>query len=285
MIATTTSNSIRVKTGVRARFFTHNLYRLFMIKRDLIHSMAVDVRRHSNLSSDTNRTIIMLTLKLLDYRFGTYAGGIPLVVVQSQKIEPSATELGRMTKDGRLEVSIVPTSHQVENMAVAHGLRIVSMNEAFTVDYAIDGADQVEQSSLNVIKGGGAAMLREKVVDSAARKLAIVVDETKMSKHLGGKQTVPLEVLPFAYRSVQARVTRLGGRAKVRESSGKAGPVITDNGNFVLDADFGRIQQPLKLDRVLRAIPGVLETGLFVNMADLAYVGTSSGEVKVVKPR
>src|SRR3972149_9344636 len=85
------------------------------------------------------------------------------------------SELGRMTKSGKLEVSIVPTSHQVENLAIAHGLRILSMNEAFTVDYAIDGADQVEQTSLNVIKGGGAAMLREKAVDSAARKLARMV--------------------------------------------------------------------------------------------------------------
>jgi len=192
------------------------------------------------------------------------------------------SELGRMTKSGKLEVSIVPTSHQVENLAIAHGLRILSMNEAFTVDYAIDGADQVEQTSLNVIKGGGAAMLREKVVDSAARRLAIVVDETKLSEHLGGKHPVPLEVLPFAYKSVQAQVTRMGGRAKLRESTGKAGPVITDNGNFVLDSDFGRIEKPAALERRLKAIAGVLETGLFINMADVAYVGLGTGEVKVL---
>ena len=193
------------------------------------------------------------------------------------------SELGRMTKSGKLEVSIVPTSHQVENLAIAHGLRILSMNEAFTVEYAIDGADQVEQTSLNVIKGGGAAMLREKVVDSAARKLAIVADETKLSKHLGGKQSVPLEVLPFAYKSVQTQITRMGGRAKLRESAGKAGPVITDNGNFVLDSDFGRIEKPIALERRLKAIPGVLETGLFINMADVVYVGLSTGEVKVLE--
>jgi ribose 5-phosphate isomerase A len=195
------------------------------------------------------------------------------------------SELGRMTKSGRLDVSIVPTSHQVENMAIVHGIRIVSMNEAHTVDYAIDGADQVEQITLNLIKGGGAAMLREKVVDSAARRLAIVVDQTKITKHLGGKQTIPLEVLPFAYKSVQASVTRMGGRARLRESAGKAGPVITDNGNFVLDADCGKIDNPRALDNRLRAIPGVLETGLFINMADEVYVGKRSGEVEVLKPR
>jgi ribose 5-phosphate isomerase A len=191
-------------------------------------------------------------------------------------------ELGRIVKSGKLEVSIVSTSHQVDNLAIAHGLRILGMNEAYTVDYAIDGADQVEQTSLNVIKGGGAAMLREKVVDSAARKLAVVVDERKLSKYLGGKQSVPLEVLPFAYKSVQAQVTRMGGRAKLREGLGKAGPVITDNGNFVLDSDFGRIEKPSALERRLKAIPGVLETGLFINMADVVYVGLSTGEVKVL---
>ena len=195
------------------------------------------------------------------------------------------SELGRMTKSGRLDVSIVPTSHQVENLAIAHGINMMSMSEAHTLDYAIDGADQVEQTTLNLIKGGGAAMLREKVVDSAARRLAVVVDETKISRHLGGKQTVPLEVLPFAYKSVQASVARMGGKARLRESAGKAGPVITDNGNFVLDADYGKIDRPQALDHRLRAIPGVLETGLFINMADVVYVGKRSGEVEALRAR
>jgi ribose 5-phosphate isomerase A len=197
----------------------------------------------------------------------------------------AVAELGRITKARKLEVSIVPTSHQIENLAIAHGLRILSMNEAFTLDYAIDGADQVEQGSLNLIKGGGAAMLREKIVDSAARRLAIVVDETKLSRYLGGKQPVPLEVLPFSYKYVQSRIVRMGGRAKLREGGGKAGPVVTDNGNFVLDADFGRIDEPITLERRLRAIPGILETGLFLKMADVVYVGLSNGEVKSLEAR
>jgi len=196
----------------------------------------------------------------------------------------AVSELGRMTKSGRLDVSIVPTSHQVENLAIAHGVRVLSMNEAHTVDYAIDGADQVERDTLNLIKGGGAAMLREKVVDSAARRLAIVVDETKIARNLGGKQAVPLEVLPFACKSVQAHVARMGGKAKLREGAGKAGPVITDNGNFVLDADCGKIDRAPTLDHRLKTIPGVLETGLFINMADVVYVGKRSGEVEVLKP-
>ncbi len=194
----------------------------------------------------------------------------------------AVAELARMSKARRLEVSVVPTSHQIENLAISHGLRILSMNEAFTIDYTIDGADQVQLPSLNLIKGGGGALLREKIVDSAARKLAIVVDETKLSKHLGGEQQVPLEVLPFAHKSIQIQVTRIGGRAKLREGAGKIGPVVTDNGNFLLDADFGRIENPARLQRRLKAIPGLLETGLFLNMADIVYVGRQTGEVELL---
>lgn len=194
----------------------------------------------------------------------------------------AVAELARMSKARRLEVSVVPTSHQIENLAMSHGLRILSMNEAFTIDYTIDGADQVQLPSLNLIKGGGGALLREKIVDSAARKLAIVVDETKLSKHLGGEQEVPLEVLPFAHKFIQIQVTRIGGRAKLREGAGKIGPVVTDNGNFLLDADFGRIENPARLQRRLKAIPGLLETGLFLNMADIVYVGRQTGQVELL---
>lgn len=195
----------------------------------------------------------------------------------------AVAELARLTKARRLDVSIVPTSHQIENLAISHALRILSMNEAYTIYYAIDGADQVELPSLNIIKGGGGAMLREKVVDSAAHRLAIVVDETKLSKHLGGKQPVPLEVLPFAHKFLQTQVARMGGRAKLREGAGKVGPVVTDNGNFVLDADFGRIESPSRLERRLKAIPGLVETGLFLKMVDIVYVGRRDGEVELLK--
>jgi ribose 5-phosphate isomerase A len=195
----------------------------------------------------------------------------------------AVTELARLSKARRLEVSVVPTSHQIENLSLRHVLRIASMNEAPMIDYAIDGADQVQLPSLNLIKGGGGALLREKIVDSSARKVAIVVDETKLSKHLGGKQTVPLEVLPFAHKSVQIQVTRMAGRAKLREGEGKVGPTVTDNGNFILDADFGQIENPVLLERRLKAVPGIMETGLFLNLADVVYVGLRNGKVDVLK--
>jgi len=195
----------------------------------------------------------------------------------------AVAEIARLVRSRRFELSVVPTSYQIENLAVSHGLRIRTMNEVHIVDYAIDGADQVEVDSFNVVKGGGGAMLREKVVDSSARRLAIVVDERKLTKHLGEKQTVPLEVMPFAYKSVQVKITNMGGRARLRESTEKAGPVITDNGNFMLNADFGRIAHPTQLDRRLNMIPGVLETGLFLNMADCIYVGRRDGKVEILE--
>jgi len=126
-------------------------------------------------------------------------------------------------------------------------------------------------------------MLREKIVDSAARTLAIVVDERKLAQHLGDKQSIPLEVLPFAYKSAQVEITNMGGRARLRESKEKVGPVITDDGNFILDADFNRIENPVLLNRKLKMLPGVLETGLFLKMVDCVYVGRKDGKVDVLR--
>jgi ribose 5-phosphate isomerase A len=195
----------------------------------------------------------------------------------------AVAEISRLVRARRFDLSVVPTSHQIENLAASHGLKIRTLNEIHTVDYAIDGADQVEVPTLNVVKGGGGAMLREKIVDSAAHELAIVVDERKLVKHLGEKQAIPLEVLPFAYKTIQVEIAKMGGRARLRESAGKAGPVITDNGNIILDADFGRIDHPEQLDRKLKMLPGLLETGLFIKMADSAYVGLKSGKVEVLQ--
>ncbi len=192
-------------------------------------------------------------------------------------------EIARLSRARHFGLSVVPTSHQIENLAISHGLRIKTLNEAHTVDYAIDGADQVEAPSLNLIKGGGAALLREKIVDSTAHKLAIVVDERKIVKHLGDKQPIPLEVFPFAYKSVQVKLTNMGARARLRESAGKIGPVITDNGNFILDADFGRLENPSRLDRQLKMLPGLVETGLFLKMADRVYVGRGDRTVEILE--
>ena len=194
-------------------------------------------------------------------------------------------ELARLQRDRKMEFSVVPTSYQMEYLASSHGLRITSLNEAARVDYAIDGADQVRNGSLDLVKGGGVALLREKIVDSSARSFVVVVDQYKLVDYLGGKQPIPLEILPFAYRYVRSEVAKIGGKAKLRESTGKMGPVISDNGNFLVDVDFGRVQSPSKLERRLKAVAGVLETGLFVGMTDRAFVGQRNGKVKVMNSR
>jgi len=192
-------------------------------------------------------------------------------------------ELARLQRDRKMELSVVPTSYQMEYLAASHGLKIMNLNEVARVDYSIDGADQVEQESLNLVKGGGGALLREKIVDSSARSLVVAVDESKLVPHLGGKQTIPVEVLPFACKYVLSEVAKMGGRGRLRESNDKVGPVITDNGNFIVDADFGLIKNPAQLEKRLKRIPGVLETGLFIGLVERAYIGRRNGEVKIVK--
>ena len=117
-------------------------------------------------------------------------------------------------------------------------------------------------------------MAREKVVASASKQNIIIADETKLTKKLGTNQPVPIEVLPSAAVVVQTRIKQLKGKPVLRECEGKVGPVVTDNGNFILDVDFGPISNPNDLNKMLKLIPGVVETGLFVGTTDLVYVGT-----------
>jgi ribose 5-phosphate isomerase A len=141
------------------------------------------------------------------------------------------------------------------------------------LDLAIDGADQIDEN-LNLIKGMGGALTREKIVAAASKNLIIIADERKKAKILGENgQQMPVEVLPFAASFVMHKISELGGKPKIREGTGKVGPVVTDNGNFIIDVDFGLIDKPAELEKKLKTIPGIVETGLFVDMADLVYLG------------
>ena len=182
-------------------------------------------------------------------------------------------EIGRMIHRKGWKVLGVPTSHQAFLLAVDCGIPITTLNEHPRLDLTIDGADQID-SELNMIKGMGGALTREKIVASASKQTIIVVDETKLTKKLGTNQPVPIEVLPFATALVESKIKKLKGKPILREGKGKAGPVITDNGNFILDADFGPIDAPGELNAKLKSISGVVETGLFVGMANIVYVGT-----------
>jgi ribose 5-phosphate isomerase A len=149
------------------------------------------------------------------------------------------------------------------------------------VDVAIDGADEVNVR-LDCIKGGGGCQTQEKLVAANAKRFVVIADSRKQSSALGRAWTsgVPVEVLPAARVTVALRVAELGGRAVLREGGkAKAGPAVTDQGNIILDCDFGVIDNPQELDDRLRAIVGVVETGLFVSMADHAYFGQPDGSV------
>ncbi len=184
-------------------------------------------------------------------------------------------EIGRKIKTEKLRVSGVPTSHQALILAVKSRVPLTTLDENPQLDLAIDGADQIDEK-LDLIKGMGGALTREKIVASAAKKFVIVADETKLTENLGGNQPVPVEVLPFALTAVTTEIRKIGGKPVLRESKGKVGPVVTDNGNFIVDVDFGLIKAPKQLDLQIKTIPGVIETGLFIEMADIAYIGTQT---------
>jgi ribose 5-phosphate isomerase A len=191
-------------------------------------------------------------------------------------------EIAKILEERRLKVVFIPTSYQIELAAISRGLSISSLAEHPEPELAIDGADQVD-AQLNLIKGGGAALAREKVVDTCARRLLIVVDERKLAGKLGENQPVPVEVLPFAHQAVTLRISKLGGKTVLREGKGKVGPTVTDNGNFIVDADFGPIEDPYDLEKQLKSIPGVVETGLFLHMVDTVYVGKKDGSVQLLE--
>jgi ribose 5-phosphate isomerase A len=191
-------------------------------------------------------------------------------------------ELGRLIQQNNLQVLGVPSSSQAFLLAVTSGIPLTTLDEYPVLDLAIDGADEVDKQ-LDMIKGGGGALTREKIVASAAKQVVIVADETKLVEKLGTTFRVPLEVLPFALATVSAGIKKLGGKPFLRESKGKVGAVVTDNGNYIIDVDFGAIDNAEALNQQLELIPGVIETGLFIGLADIIYLGKADGITRLNK--
>jgi ribose 5-phosphate isomerase A len=180
--------------------------------------------------------------------------------------------LGRAV-DAGLDIAGVPTSFAARELAREVGIPLVSLDEVEVIHLAIDGADQVADGDL--IKGGGAAHAREKVVDAFADRFVVVADPSKVADALD--RPVPIEVLPGARTTVARAVETAGGAPTLRRAERKDGPVVTDNGNLVLDCDFGTVDDPAALARRLSGTPGVVEHGLFVGLADEVHVGTDDG--------
>lgn len=188
--------------------------------------------------------------------------------------------LGDRIKSGEIKDIVgIPTSFQAEVLAKEYGIPLTTLDAVDHIDIAIDGADEVDPHK-NLIKGGGAAHTREKVVDALADKFVVVVDSGKLVDRLGSTFKLPVEVIPMAITPVMRAIAKLGGKPELRMGIRKAGPVITDQGNMVVDVTFDSIDNPAELEKTLNNIPGVLENGLFVGVTDVVLVG----EVKDGKP-
>jgi len=183
-------------------------------------------------------------------------------------------ELGAKLKRGELkDITGVTTSFQGEVLAAELGIPLQSLNAIHRIDLAIDGADEVDPA-LQLIKGGGACHVQEKLVARRADRFVVVVDATKLVDTLNLAFLLPVEVLPGAWRQVQGQLKLMGGDAELRMAVRKAGPVVTDQGNLVLDVKFaGGISDPASLEKEINNLPGVLENGLFVNLTDQVLVG------------
>ena len=188
--------------------------------------------------------------------------------------------LGERVQAG-LKIRGIPTSIHTQELAASLGIPLTTLDEVQQIDVTIDGADEIDPG-LRLIKGGGGALLREKIVASASRKLVIIADSSKQVAMLG-KFPVPVEIIKFAEALVAKKIAALGAAVKVRtDSSGRK--FITDEGNHILDCNFGQIPDPPALARSLGTIPGVVEHGLFIGMASIALVG-KGGQVLELQPR
>ena len=180
-------------------------------------------------------------------------------------------ELGNKILNEDISVFGIPTSFESRMLAIQSGIPLISLDQCDTIDIAIDGADEVDRKSLNLIKGGGGCHTMEKIVDYFAKKFVVLVDDSKVVDILGDKTPVPLEVLPQTYSTVLRELLNRNAAPSIRMSNKKMGPVITDNGNIIIDV-FIDLSNPEEVERDLNNIPGVLENGIFTKV-DRIIVG------------
>ncbi len=193
-------------------------------------------------------------------------------------------KIAELNKDNDLNLKCIPTSFQSYQLIVENGFNLVSLDQYPEIDLDIDGADEIDKK-LNLIKGGGGCLVQEKIIASNSKELIIIADYRKNSKNLGEnwKKGVPIEVIPIAYVPIMKKLEKLGGKPVLRMAQAKAGPLITDNGNFIIDVDFGIIENPSEINEKILKIPGVIDTGFFIGMTSKAYIGLEDGKVLILK--
>jgi len=216
---------------------------------------------------DAKRTAARAALSEVPDREGTIVG-----LGSGSTSRLFVEELGVRVRAG-LRVVGVPTSESTRTLAASQGIPLLGDEGPWDIDVNVDGADEVSER-LDLIKGGGAAHTREKIVNYAAKRNVIIVDASKLSSRLGERWSVPIEVLPFAHLTTRGHLSR-AGTPVLRHRDGAV--VRTDAGNVIYDLATGPIEDPGALDRRLRAIPGVVETGLFVGRADVVLVADGTG--------
>ncbi|MGL6298556.1 MAG: ribose-5-phosphate isomerase RpiA [Methanobacteriaceae archaeon] len=187
-------------------------------------------------------------------------------------------KLGEIARNNHWEIMGVPTSYQSFLLAKEQGIAITTLDE-HDIDIAVDGADEID-ADLNLIKGGGAAHTLEKIVDYSAAEFIVIADESKIVENLGAFP-LPIEIIPSSVKLVFSSLNDMGAASEIRMGQLKDGPVITDNGNFVVDANFGLIENPVEMEKELNSIPGVVENGIFSEIVDKAIIGTSEGVKKL----
>ena len=187
--------------------------------------------------------------------------------------------VAKKIKEEKLVIKGVPTSKQTEQLATELNIPLVDLNDVEQLDLTVDGADEIDPQ-LQLIKGGGGALLQEKIVAAASKKLIIIADETKLVDTLG-KFPLPVEVITFAWKQTQQHIQQLGcSKATLRTKDGKI--FVTDHAHYILDCYFEKIENAIQLNQQLNNITGVVENGLFINMATSAIIAYSDGSIKEI---
>jgi ribose 5-phosphate isomerase A len=189
--------------------------------------------------------------------------------------------LGERVRAG-LNIIAIPTSEATRQQALAEGITIVGFAEQQRIDLTIDGADEIAEGTLDLIKGGGGALLREKIVASASDRMVVISDDTKMVGKLGTTFALPVEIVPFGWEATVSRLRDRGPRVQLRMGKDHA-PYLTDGGHYIADCRFDAIEDPAALERDLDTIVGVVETGLFVGIAAEAFVAGAGGVRKLTR--
>ena len=193
-------------------------------------------------------------------------------------------KIAELNKENDLNLKCIPSSFQAYQLIIENELILESLDKYPEIDLDIDGADEIDKD-LNLIKGGGGCLVQEKILASNSKKVVIIVDFRKKSEKLGEnwKKGVPIEVIPMAYAPIMKKFENLGGKPVLRMAQSKMGPLITDNGNFIIDVDLGIIENPISLNEKLLTIPGVVDTGFFIGLTSKAYIGQKDGSVLILQ--